>query len=262
MTAKGFRIEALKLQDVPAVAELAGAAFEDDRHTQMKELAQEPFDMKKYTLESMPYLLTRPNCVILKAVDETTGDVMGVCNWGFRGFTPEEMPVVEGRVQPPADPPKESTTNNDTEDKKDNTDEPVQEEKEENEEKEADGVKRLVALTDKDMKDFMEETMPAGTKCLYIIGLTVSPKYQGRGVGSALLRWGTDVCDERGVFAWVHSSAGAWKMYEKGGFEIAKTLKIDLDEYAPCPPPNEGPDAKWGEYVFRYMKYYGKNSGQ
>lgn len=249
MSGKGFRIEPVQQEDVPALAELAESAFEDDRHTNMKNLAKEPFDMKSYTLSSMPGLLKRPICVIIKAVDEETGDIMGVCNWGFRGVKAADMPKVEGRIQPPDEPPREPSP-------KPTPEEVAAEEKAAA--AETDPVKRLERLTDKDMNDFMEKTMPPGTRCMFIIGLTVDPKYQGRGVGSALLKWGTNVCDKMGLFAWVHSSAGAWKMYEKCGFEIVQTLKIDLDEYAPCKPPNEGPDAKWGEYVFRYMKYFGK----
>ncbi|KND93315.1 hypothetical protein TOPH_02087 [Tolypocladium ophioglossoides CBS 100239] len=65
------------------------------------------------------------------------------------------------------------------------------------------------------------------------------------------------ICDNS-VFAWVHSSEPVWRMYEKSGFQIIRALDIDLDEYAPMPPPYEGPDAKWGHYVFRYMKYLPK----
>ncbi|KAJ3490522.1 hypothetical protein NLG97_g5763 [Lecanicillium saksenae] len=66
------------------------------------------------------------------------------------------------------------------------------------------------------------------------------------------------ICDDNSVFAWVHSSDPAWGMYQKSGFEVIRSLDIDLDEYAPCKPPGEGEDAKWGHYVFRYMKYFPK----
>jgi ribosomal protein S18 acetylase RimI-like enzyme len=117
-----------------------------------------------------------------------------------------------------------------------------------------DPIARLEAHTNASMKEWMEILMPPGTKCMYICTLTVSPKYQGRGVGSALLKHGTGIADRFGIFAWVHSSddESAWKLYEKFSFQTQGALDVDLDEYAPAPPP-EG-DSAWGRYVFRYMK--------
>ncbi|OAA59714.1 Acyl-CoA N-acyltransferase [Niveomyces insectorum RCEF 264] len=252
MSTPTFKIRALTLEDVPAAAQLSADAFTTDRQTEMKGLGKKPFDMKKYTLDSMPVMLANPRCVVIKAVDDTNGDIMGYCTWGFRGIAPEEMPAVEGRAhssRPPAPPPPPSPPA--TTAKSDAASEPTPED-------ETDPIQRLQALTNADMNAWMAEVMPEGARCLFVIGLAVAPAYQGRGVGRALLRWGTDVCDARGAFAWVHSSEPAWAMYAKSGFEVVRSLDVDLDEYAPMPPPNEGPDAKWGHYVFRYMKYLPK----
>ena len=252
-------IQPVELGDVAAIAELCGASFEEDRNTQIKALGKHPFDMRAYTLDSLPGLLKNPRCVVLKAVDAASGTVMGYCNWGFRGFSPEEMPVVEGRVQPPADPPAPPKKEEEEEEEKPpekakaaSSSSPQQDQ---DEAADADPIKRLEALTGGDMAAWMEEVMPPGTRCLYVVGLSVAPAFQGRGAGSALLRWGTRVCDDRGVFAWVHSSEPAWPMYERRGFRTTRSLDVDLDEYSPGPPPGEGPGARWGHYVFRYMKY-------
>lgn len=242
MSRNAFAIQAVHLQDVPTLAHLSAEAFEADRHTEMKGLGKEPFDMGKYSLESIPLLLKNPRCVILKAVDNVSGETMGYCNWGFRGFGPEEMPNVEGHVQPGPE-----TENKDIQDR--------DSEKSKAKPADTDPVKRLEALTDADMQAWMSEVMPKGTRCAFVVTLSVSPRFQGQGVGSALLRWGIDFCNEKGVFAWVHSSEPAWRMYEKLGFQTIRSLDVDLDEYAPVPPPNEGPGARWGRYVFRYMKY-------
>ncbi|OAQ96533.1 hypothetical protein LLEC1_03085 [Akanthomyces lecanii] len=261
MSVPGMRIGRLQPEDIPAAVKLAGQAFENDRQTQMKALGgEEPFDMEKYTLESMPSHLTSRTCHVLKAVDEATGDIMGVCNWGIKGFVPRSMPFFEERVAEaaaaePAEDPKAAPAE---EAKQQEAQDAAERKAKEELKEETDPIRRLVALTDADMQAWMAEVMPAGTRCLFIIGLTVSPKYQGRGVGSALLRWGTRICDDNGVFAWVHSSDPAWGMYQKSGFEVIRSLDVDLDEYAPCEPPGEGPGAKWGHYVFRYMKYFPK----
>lgn len=76
-------------------------------------------------------------------------------------------------------------------------------------EKPDDPVARLVALTDADLKDWMDTVMPPGASCLYVVTLYVAPAFQRRGVGSALLKWGTDLAEAGDTFMWVHSSAGA-----------------------------------------------------
>jgi GNAT superfamily N-acetyltransferase len=257
-----YTITGVRLEDVPEVGQISRDAFVDDRQTQMKNLGSEPYDMKQITMDSLPGLLHNPRCIAIKAVDNESGEIMGVCNWGFRGFKPEEMPKVQGKPLP-LDKPAETAT--DSKDSNDQQDEKKQQHATDGkgkehlkEEEETDPITRLQAMTGADLEAWMEEVMPEGTRCLFIVGLSVSPKYQGRGVGSALLRWGTDICDSEGVFAWVHSSEPAWPMYGKCGFQVIRCLDVDLDEYAPVPPPNEGPNAKWGHYVFRYMKYFGK----
>ncbi|KAL7813148.1 acyl-CoA N-acyltransferase [Trichoderma aethiopicum] len=257
MAKQTFTITALQLEDVPEAAQLSSDAFLADRQTQMKALGRNPFNMKEYHMQSLPEMLKSPRCVILKAVDNETGEFAGFCNWGLIGFSPSEMPALEGRIQPPERPPAApaSQPKNGKEEDKGEKETSSPERSAPVPKAEEDPIERLQALTGADLDAWQKEVMPPGTKCLVVIGLSVSPKFQRRGIGSALLRWGTKICDEAGVFAWVHSSEPAWRIYEKAGFEVIRCLDVDLDEYAPCPPPDEGPGAKWGHYVFRYMKY-------
>ncbi|KAK1251436.1 hypothetical protein MKX07_006915 [Trichoderma sp. CBMAI-0711] len=267
MAEQTFTIKALQLEDVPEAAQLSSDAFLADRQTQMKALGRNPFNLKEYHMQSLPEMLKSPRCVILKAVDNATGAFAGFCNWGLIGFSPSEMPELEGRIQPPerpaAAPASQSEDEKDEEEKHNKGREEAPPPKQSITpgpeavlDAEDDPIERLQALTGADLDAWQKEVMPPGTKCLVVIGLSVSPKFQRRGIGSALLRWGTKICDEAGVFAWVHSSEPAWRTYEKAGFEVIRCLDVDLDEYAPCPPPDEGPGAKWGHYVFRYMKYF------
>lgn len=177
----------------------------------------------------------------------------GILHLGFRGFGPEEMPRAAEEEQQEK---KESATT----ERQQHQETPESTRDQPRTQKqlpavENDPIKRLVALTDADFARWMTDVMPPGTRCIYVVGLSVTPRFQGRGVGSVLLRWGTRLCDERRVFAWVHSSEPAWRVYDKAGFRTARTLDVDLDAYAPMPPPGEGPEAQWGHYVFRYMLY-------
>ncbi|KJZ72430.1 hypothetical protein HIM_08233 [Hirsutella minnesotensis 3608] len=241
-----FTIHHAQFDDIPNIAQLSADSFQADRQTQMKALGKEPFDMKADSLLRMPNLMRNPRCVILKAVDSSSGAMVGHCAWGFRGFQVDKQLLPEREGEPPADDSANRPRSTaDVEPGPDSGDDPI---------------KRLEAFTGRDMEAWMADVMPDGVPCMYIVGLSVAPGFQGRGIGSALLRWGTRICDERRVFAWVHSSEPAWRMYEKCGFQTIRSLDIDLDEYAPVPPPDEGPGAKWGHYVFRYMKYLPKAS--
>jgi hypothetical protein len=74
------------------------------------------------------------------------------------------------------------------------------------------------------------------------------------GVGSALIQYGNNIADTLGLFMWVHSSDQAWRAYAKFGFKVVGELDVDLDEYAPSPPEDEGMGGMWGRYVIRYME--------
>lgn len=53
--------------------------------------------------------------------------------------------------------------------------------------------------------------------------VAVSPKYQGQGAGSQILRWGTEKADQQGVEAYLDASPDAVKLYERHGFrEVGK----------------------------------------
>jgi len=238
-------IQPASYADIPALAQISGDSFEEDRHTQMKGQGKKPYNMYENAPGEIARYMSSEKCMVLKAIDEATGTAVGWSCWGFRGFEAGEIPQLDPGQ------PKENDISKPF--FKDEIARP-EEEKEEEEDKE-DIVRKLEAMTDADMKHWMETLMPPGTKCMFVVSLSVAPKFQARGVGSALLRWGTDTADRFGVFIWVHSSESAWTTYSKHGFEIVGTLDVNLDEWAPKPPPKEeGPDAIWGHYVFRYMK--------
>jgi ribosomal protein S18 acetylase RimI-like enzyme len=250
-----FTIEPVFQSDIPALAKISGSSFEDDRHTQMKMLGKNPYDHEGGMKQGLQAWLDSERCILFKAVDKETGEPMGWNAWGFRGFEKEEIKSVDLPKQNEKEQVAKVVETQKVEKVEVAEQEiPKEEPKTEPEEEEDDPIARLEAYTNASMNEWMEFFMPPGTKCMFICSISVSPKFQGRGVGSALLKHGTDIADRFGVFAWVHSSdaESARKVYEKFGFQTQGTLDVDLDEYAPAPPP-EGESA-WGRYVFRYMK--------
>lgn len=96
---------------------------------------------------------------------------------------------------------------------------------------------------------------PPGVRTMFFMGISVLPAYQGKGVGSALIKFGTDRADKDGVKLWVHSSEAGYKAFAKAGFEVVETLTFDLDKYTNVPMIDEaGHEQKWGTYTFRYMQ--------
>lgn len=94
---------------------------------------------------------------------------------------------------------------------------------------------------------------PLGTRVMYCLSIAVHPAHQGRGVGTALVRWVCDKADADGVMVWVHASESAHPMFAQAGFEIVETLELDLDEWATKERVVDMEKKTWGKYTFRYM---------
>lgn len=213
--------------------------------------------MEKGTLEGLPKVINSAKVAITKAVDPSTNEILGSCSWGFRGLDESEIPIPEGAA------PKNDTLGDAFwKDKRSEEDVAKSREKQEDEEVEqSEGIQRLNAITGKDMTDWMTKLMPDGTRCMFVNGFGVDVKHQRKGVGKALLKWGTDFADEKGIFIWVHSSQGAVPAYRSAGFEEFSRLNLDLDEFAPAPPAGENDiygNGKWGSYSLVWMKYLPK----
>jgi len=174
----------------------------------------------------------------IKATDPLTGDILGTASYHFQSFDVSELPIFDlGKPLPDVgdssfiDTPPGSLT----------------EEKRAANEK----IARLDAMEDADMQRWVAKLMPKGCKCIVITGIRVVPAAQGKGVGTAMLKWATDKADEAAVYMWVHASEAGRRLFEKGGFEELGSLEVDLDEWAPQP---RGDGEQWGTYVLRYMQ--------
>lgn len=233
-----FSLHPATLADVPALASLAGKPNQPDRHTALKSHPKYGgYDHSATMTEPLTTWLARPatRCRVVKAIDDQTGDLLGWITWGLRGYSTDDPPLnqVSGRTQGPGDT----------------------------------GLARMEELTSADLIRWMNELMPPGTRCMYVISLVVALEQQGRGVGRALVRNGTDQADQDGVFCWVHASEGAAGFFERQGFEEVGRLDVDLHAFATEEDMKLGvspgvggsgvdgkSEGEWGMYRFRYMK--------
>lgn len=234
-----FSLQSVTSDDIPALTSIFTAAFANDTNTQLKLVGKDPNSQADSMAMGIQQWLNYPDRVsLLKAVETSTGMIMGWVGWARRGFEDQatlSVPKVEeeSTKQPEPEP--------------------------EPEEQNLDNAARLEDLCTADMNRWISKVMPPGTKCRYLTSCLVHPSYQGRGVGSALMGWGTERADKEGVFCWVHSSDGGEVFYEKMGFEEVERFVVDLDEYAEGRRDGSG---KWGEYVFMYMVRQPKDLGK
>ncbi|KAI0108453.1 acyl-CoA N-acyltransferase [Daldinia grandis] len=245
-------IQPLNYADIPACARITSSAFSVDPHTTVKQLGQKPFDMYDISRSGFLDTLDRKTYIYVKAVDGETGEIVGHAGWAFRGLDPALVPWNgPGDAKPEGGERERRQTGDDESENKN--------EKEDAEGKES-SIDRLHALEDADMRFWLSDLVPSDIPCVFVVGLTVSPSHQSRGVGSALMRYGNVIADDLGLSIWVHSSHQAYEAYKKSGFETMRELKIDLDEYAPRGPVEgeevmgEKGSGRWGRYIIRYMR--------
>jgi len=263
-----FSLFPVVLEDVPILAKYSAEAFLVDRQTQMKGLAKVPYDLEDVARSHMSDYFSDPAYLkhsrLIKAVDNVTGEIMGHAWFKFVNFDPNDVPTLEGKTKPLAENNQVSPETELNSEQQQSVLESVKGAgawRKFSSSDEEDPIKRLESLTGGDQMRWLRKFEPEGLKVIRVVGLTTAPKYQMRGVGSALLRFATSVADKTDVYCWVHSSEPAWGAYAKSGFKVVGTLDVDLDEFAPGPPPKEEEsDGNWGHYVFRYMQYFPSKS--
>lgn len=233
------------------MAEMCGLAFKDNRHTMLKAShPTKPYNHAAGMTGAFEYWVSRPagSLELTKAVDDATGEILGFVCWGMslnKADTNKEQSNPED-----ASSAKEGDKGVDVSVEKPDT--AVPEDTDPPQDPTLDPLDQLEEMTSSHLAEFQGRFKNA--RCMYVITLTVHPKYQGRGVGPALIKQGTDRADAEGALCWVHSSEAGVYTYKKCGFEEDDTLEIDLNNWAKkldIKPP--AGDDKWGTYTFRYL---------
>ncbi|KAF2261032.1 acyl-CoA N-acyltransferase [Lojkania enalia] len=66
---------------------------------------------------------------------------------------------------------------------------------------------------------------------VYLHLLHTDPKFQGRGAGGGLVKWGQEQADKLGLPIYLESSPSAHRFYQKHGFQDVEQLSLNLSEF-------------------------------
>ncbi|GKT63850.1 GNAT family acetyltransferase [Colletotrichum tofieldiae] len=222
--------------DVPILASIADAAFQTDTHTQLKAAFHGADNFAEGMKQALGAWVDHPKVDVVVAEDSERGRLVGWAGWVRRGFA--------GDTDLPLDGPSE---------------EPTAETHLAGKEKRT--IKDLEDLTNASMGYWVQRFMPEGSRCRFLCSYVVHPEFQSRGVGSRLMKWGTDKADaEPGVYCWVQSSMGGKTAFERQGFREIGRLEAALDDFAEGKMPGEenehitGSKDTWGTYAWVYMR--------
>jgi len=104
------------------------------------------------------------------------------------------------------------------------------------------------------IKDSMDKFLtgwPSDTKHLYLGLLMTDPKFQRRGIGSALLQWGAQLADKDRVPSFLIASPVGHPLYRSLGWqETGEGIRIQLREWI---AGAEAGDKGLGVYKFYFM---------
>jgi GNAT superfamily N-acetyltransferase len=247
-----FSLHPATPHDIPTLAAISSLAFKADTHTRLKELVKGSDHAEEMKPVLKMWMNTPPGrCSLIKAVSE--GKVVGWVCWGFRGVDGPVLAAESLKAKPEVRSQESGEVESELKEEVEVVGGKRQEENSEDTKKNA-NIQVLEDLTNSSMASYQATLMPTGTKCLFIIAIAVLPSHQGRGIGRSLIKWGTQLADENGVFCWIHSSDAGRRVFEKEEFGEVGRLEVNLDEYAGGVTNEAGRDGRWGPYVFRYMK--------
>ena len=144
--------------------------------------------------DQLDYVATDSTARIVKAFDSATGQIVAVGHWHFY-----LSPATDSHVFPPFRYPPTG-----------------------NPELGAHFFGSLLRV---------QEEHTRGQAYIFMRLLVVLPAYQGKGIGTRLLRWGLEQADQLGVKVWIDASPAGLGLYKKLGWEEVSTLEIGLKEW-------------------------------
>ena len=210
--------------DIPALARLHVAAGEVDVATRIIFPANAVFEEAIVTL--LEGQIPRSEWIIMKAVHPQNGNLMGWAAWKLVNYS-----EIDEKVKQPTEADSKSSEAKDAE-------------KAEFHPPPGLGV-HLRTHSREVLSSWMGER-----RFMLLNTLMTEPRYQGRGVGTALVRWGNARADADNVPSFLQGSAFAYKLYLKCGWKIVEKFDVDLRDWTPS---GRRDDLGYGNYSYYYM---------
>ncbi|KAK0119291.1 hypothetical protein ONS95_008138 [Cadophora gregata] len=241
-------------KDIPRLAEIYILAEAHDLILLVDNVAHSR--VKKWLIGVLEEKFDAPELRLMKAVDRDSGEITALAFWWLRGWglvekegrelvSGHQIQVRNGLVQsgerpsPFLYPPLlQSNTPQFTASSSDPNDSPLQ---------------RHISRS---FRAF-EESWITKTKCLHLALLMTDPRYQRRGIGTALLEWGHEMADREGVPCFLIASPVGHPLYAHVGWKEIGVMEVDLKEWAEFA---KGGDMGWGTYRFYYMLRLPRNA--
>ena len=217
--------------DIPALARLHVAAGGVDIATRLIFPTDTVFEETIRTM--LQGQINSPEWLIMKAVDSESGDIMAWAAWKLCHYT-----GIDAKVKQQAE---EASKANDG-------DEPDQAEKAPDK-AEFHPPPGLGVYLRTHSREALDSWM-GERRFILLNTLMTEPRYQGRGVGAALVRWGNARADADNVPSFLQGSAFAYKLYLKCGWKIVEQFDVDLREWTPS---GKRDDMGYGIYSYYYM---------
>ncbi|KAH7417415.1 acyl-CoA N-acyltransferase [Cadophora sp. MPI-SDFR-AT-0126] len=205
--------------------------------------------VRKWLIEILEEQFDGPELRLMKAVDRECGEITALAFWWLRGWGLEKeknglgiTPGLYGqnlngigngneRAKPFLFPPLLESNNSQVSPSADGPGSPLQ--------------KHI----SKSFKAF-EDAWVTRTKYLHLSLLMTDPKYQRRGIGTALLEWGHEFADREGVPCFLIASPVGHPLYAHVGWKEIGVMEVDLKDWAEYAKSG---DMGWGIYRYYYM---------
>ena len=202
--------------DIPPLLDIFFAAYADDNAARLM-LKDSSSDSRQRLQADLEDMVADPKSSVIKAVNKNTGDIVA-----WLGLASVDRPDTDfkgtmigvGNAERPT---------------------------------EGERLSRLGAII---KEGFIKKKVEwlSNKHYIYVGTLVTDPAHQGRGAGSALMRWATSKADTDSVPCWLESTPVGHGLYYHLGFRDVGSLEVDLRDFAPG-----GRDGKRGLGIYQYV---------
>ena len=218
--------------DIPALARLHVAAGGVDVATRI--MFPNDREFEKAIVDMLRGQVSCPGWLVMKAIDLRTGQLMGWAAWQQVHYYPQIDATTQQEIEANV---------------------------EEIGLQDADGAGSALEKAKLDLTPGLQAYLRSHShgarsswmgerKFMFLNSLMTEPRYQRKGVGTALVEWGNAMADADIVPSFLRGSPFAYKVYLRCGWKVVEKFDVDLREWA---PGGKRDDMGYGNYSYYYM---------